>query len=74
MSRKLRLTFGLSNGKNYTMSLNGAKTTDELTPAALKDAANPIVAGDVIRVGGASIASFKSADVYETTITDLPIA
>lgn len=73
MARKLRLVFSLDNGKDYTISLNGAKATEELTPTVLAAAANPLVTNKIIKVGEANLTSFKSADIYETTITELPI-
>lgn len=73
MARKLRLVFSLDNGKDYTLSLNGARATEELTPAVLTAAANPLVTNSIIKVSGASLTAFKSADIYETTITKLPI-
>lgn len=77
MARKLRLTFALSNGKDYTIALADPKATSDLTPSVLNDAMTGMIQSDAISIGSgvsaATLAEAKSADIYETTITELPL-
>lgn len=69
MAKTLQMTFATAAGK--TMMLTVDEPREDLTPQAVKDAMEAVIATQVFEINGYPLSAIKSAAIVDRTATTL---